>query len=140
MRLLQEQFDVPERRACRVLGQQRSTQRQPPKKATEEEGRLVARMLELVRKHPRFGYRRIWALLRREGWRVSRETVRRWLHRGQLVWRRPRPTLGPKDPERAAILRRLRRLLGPPGCPAKPRNGARRDAPRGTAGSARERS
>ena len=39
---LQERFAVSERRACRVLGQQRSTQRQPPRKATEEEGRLVA--------------------------------------------------------------------------------------------------
>ena len=67
VRFLQERFGVSERRACRVLGQQRSAQRQPPTKATEEEGRLVARMLELVRKHPRFGYRRIWALLRREG-------------------------------------------------------------------------
>src|SRR5262249_48655585 len=73
VRLLQERFGASERRACRVLGQQRSTQRQPPPKASAEEGRLVARMLELVRKHPRFGYRRIWALLRREGWRGQRQ-------------------------------------------------------------------
>ena len=91
MRLLQEQFDVPERRACRVLGQQRSTQRQPPKKATEEEGRLVARMLELVRKHPRHGYRRVWALLRREGWRVNRKRVYRlWRQQGLKVPRKQR--------------------------------------------------
>jgi len=44
--------------------------------------------------------------------RVSRETVRRWLHQEQLVWRRPRPVLGPEDPERRATLRRLRFLLG----------------------------
>jgi transposase len=50
-------------------------------------------------------------LLEVHGVAVSRETVRRWLHRGQLVWRRPRPTLGPTDPERAAILGKLRRLL-----------------------------
>src|SRR5262245_13148381 len=50
-------------------------------------------------------------LLEIHGVAVSRETVRRWLHRGQLVWRRPRPTLGPRDPERATILRRLRRSL-----------------------------
>jgi putative transposase len=43
--------------------------------------------------------------------RVSRETVRRWLHREQLVWRRPRPVLGPKDPRRAEKLRQLRGLL-----------------------------
>lgn len=42
---------------------------------------------------------------------VSRETVRRWLHRGGLVYRRPRPTLGPTDPERRARLDALRTLL-----------------------------
>jgi putative transposase len=43
--------------------------------------------------------------------RVSGETVRRWLQQENLVWRRPRPVLRPQDPERAAILRRLRFLL-----------------------------
>jgi len=91
VRFLQERFGVSERRACRVLGQQRSTQRQPPKKATEEEGRLVARVLGLVREHPRFGYRRVWALLRREGWRVNRKRVRRpWRRQGLKVPRRQR--------------------------------------------------
>lgn len=42
---------------------------------------------------------------------VSRETVRRWLHRENLVWRRPRPVLRPEDPRRAVILRELRCLL-----------------------------
>ena len=42
---------------------------------------------------------------------VSRETVRRWLHRGDLVYRRPRPVVGPKDPERQAKLDALRKLL-----------------------------
>jgi putative transposase len=89
VRLLQERFGVSERRACRVLGQQRSTQRQPPRKATEEEGRLVARMLELVRQRPRFGYRRICALLRREGWRVNRKRVYRlWRQQGLKVPRK----------------------------------------------------
>ena len=43
--------------------------------------------------------------------KVSPETVRRWLHREQLVWRRPRPVLGPQDPEYAWKLRKIRRLL-----------------------------
>ena len=47
---------------------------------------------------------------------VSRETVRRWLHREDLVWRRPRPVLRRKDPRRAEKLRALRRLLA--GLPA----------------------
>jgi transposase len=42
---------------------------------------------------------------------VGRETVRRWLREAGLVWRRPRPTLRPKDPDRAAKLAALRALL-----------------------------
>ena len=42
---------------------------------------------------------------------VSRETVRRWLHREGLVYRRPRPVLGPEDPHRAAYVQQA--LLGP---------------------------
>jgi len=91
VRLLREAFGVSERRACRVLGQPRSTQRQQPKKAKEGEERLVARMLELVRLHPRYGYRRIWALLRREGWRVNRKRVHRlWRQQGLKVPRKQR--------------------------------------------------
>jgi transposase len=42
---------------------------------------------------------------------VGRETVRRWLHQADLVWRRPRPVLRKEDPEKPAILARLRHLL-----------------------------
>jgi transposase len=42
---------------------------------------------------------------------VSRETVRRWLHTGGLVYRRPRPVVGPKDPDRQVKLDALRGLL-----------------------------
>src|SRR3954465_7574081 len=52
----------------------------------------------------------------REGISASRETVRRWLHRGHLVYRRPRPVLVPVDPERQAKLDALRELLA--GLPA----------------------
>jgi transposase len=50
-------------------------------------------------------------LLREHQVEVSRETVRRWLHRGNLVYRRPRPTLKPTDEEREAKLNQLRALL-----------------------------
>jgi putative transposase len=43
--------------------------------------------------------------------KVSAETVRRWLHAEKLVWRRPRPVLAPKDPQREEKLRKLRALL-----------------------------
>jgi putative transposase len=43
--------------------------------------------------------------------RVSAETIRRWLHREQIVWRRPRPVVGPRDPQCEAKLQALRQLL-----------------------------
>jgi putative transposase len=43
--------------------------------------------------------------------RVGRETVRRWLRDADLVWRRPRPTIRPKDPDRGKKLAALRALL-----------------------------
>ena len=52
----------------------------------------------------------------RHGIDVSPETVRRWLHRGDMVYRRPRPTVGPEDDQREAKLARLRQLLA--GLPA----------------------
>jgi putative transposase len=74
---------VSERRACRALGQPRQTQRYRAR-VPEQEHRLVERMLALVREHPRYGYRRVWALLRREGWRVNRKRVYRLWRREEL--------------------------------------------------------
>ena len=53
------------------------------------------------------------AVVLREDYRVmvGRETVRRWLRDAGLVWRRPRPVIRPKDPDREAKLRALRELL-----------------------------
>jgi putative transposase len=45
------------------------------------------------------------------GVRVGRETVRNWLHQQGLVYRRPRPVLGPRDPKRSLKLRKIRQLL-----------------------------
>ncbi len=43
-------------------------------------------MLELVRQHPRYGYRRIWGLLRGEGFKVNRKRVHRlWKREGLKV-------------------------------------------------------
>jgi len=74
----------------------------------------------VLRTTPRdFGfYRSRWTcatlaivIAERHGVGVSGETVRRWLHQQDLVWRRPRPVLGPRDPERDVKLRALRALL-----------------------------
>jgi putative transposase len=70
------------------VGQPRSTQRYEARRR-EDEGRIVAEMLELVRHHPRYGYRRIWSLLRRGGWRVNRKRIwRLWKREGLKVPRK----------------------------------------------------
>ena len=67
------------------MSQSRSTQRYEPR-VVEDEAALVRRMHELVRRHPRYGYRRIWALLRAEGWKVNRKRVYRlWRKEGFKV-------------------------------------------------------
>lgn len=76
---------VSERRACRVVDQHRSTQRYQAL-VPEYELKLVKRMNELAAVHPRWGYRRIWALLRSEGWRVNRKRIERlWRLEGHRV-------------------------------------------------------
>jgi putative transposase len=92
---LEEGFEVAERRACRVVGQPRTTQRYEPQ-VKDDEPVLVERMHALVRQHPRYGYRRIWALLRREGFRVNRKRIWR-------LWRRE----GFKVPQKQRKKRRL---------------------------------
>jgi transposase InsO family protein len=79
---------VSERRACRVLGQPRSTQRYEPR-VRDDEGRLTARVIALAREYGRYGYRRITALLRAEGWRVNAKRVARiWGQEGLKVPRK----------------------------------------------------
>src|SRR6185312_6066009 len=53
---------------------------------------------------------------------VGREAVRRWLREGGLVYRRPRPVVGPKGPDRQAKLDALRSL---PACPPTRRPSSR---------------
>lgn len=73
---LRRRFDVSERRACNLVGQHRSTQRYKPA-SPEFEQRLIKRMNELAESHPRYGYRRIWALLRSAGFEVNRKRIER---------------------------------------------------------------
>ncbi len=82
---MQRQLDVSGRRTRGVLGQPRSTQRYRPQVAGDE-GRLVKRLHELARAHPRHGYRMMTAHLRGEGWRVNGKRVYRlWRREGLKV-------------------------------------------------------
>ncbi len=65
------------RRACQYFWLHRSTYLYEPKKATEYRHKLVARIIAFSKKHPRYGYRRIRALLTHEGWPVSRKFVQK---------------------------------------------------------------
>jgi len=80
-----DRLEVSQRRACQVLDQPRGTQRYPPSRADRDEA-LVGAIKRLSRQHPRYGYRRITALLRTEGWCVNRKRVYRlWRQEGLKV-------------------------------------------------------
>ena len=86
---------VPERRACRVLGQHRSTQRKPPSPPDDEAG-LTADIIALATRYGRYGYRRITALLRHAGWQVNRKRVER-------IWRREGLKVPHKQPRKGRL-------------------------------------
>jgi putative transposase len=92
---VRERLGVSERRACQVLGQARSTQRHRPR-VREDEHRLVARIVELARQYGRYGYRRITALQKREGWRVNTKRVER-------IWRQEGLKVPKKQPKRGRL-------------------------------------
>jgi transposase InsO family protein len=62
--------------ACRVLGLARSAAYYLPRQSVESR-RLRREIITLSHRHPRYGYRRITALLRREGWSVNAKRVQR---------------------------------------------------------------
>jgi len=65
------------RAACRYIGLGRSSYHYQARPPCEHRQRLVTRTHELSAQHPRYGYRRIVALLRQEGWDTSRKQVQR---------------------------------------------------------------
>jgi transposase InsO family protein len=86
---------VSQRRACRVVGQARSTQRRRLK-IRDDEDVLTGRIIELAHGYGRYGYRRITALLRREGRRVNHKRVER-------IWRREGLKVPQRQPKRGRL-------------------------------------
>ena len=81
---------VSERRACRALGQPRSTQRYKPKQPIKDRA-LIDAMRKIVERRPRFGQPRVHNELLTEGWLVGSERVHRlWKQEGMQVPRRQR--------------------------------------------------
>ena len=93
--MVRHRLSVSERRACRVLGQARSTHRHRAV-VSDDEPRLVDRIIELATQYGRYGYRRITGLLRGEGWRVNHKRVER-------LWRREGLKVPQKQPKRGRL-------------------------------------
>jgi putative transposase len=86
---------VSERRTCRVIDQPRPTQRRTLK-VLDDEGSLTQDIVKLVVRFGRYGYRRITALLRDQGWQVNHKRVER-------IWRREGLKVPKKQPKRGRL-------------------------------------
>jgi transposase InsO family protein len=88
-------FSISERLACKVLGQHRSTHRKKPK-GKADAGALTADIIRLASRYGRYGYRRITAMLRQEGWTVNAKRVER-------IWRREGLKVPQKQPKKGRL-------------------------------------
>ena len=95
MQQAMEMLGVSERRACRMIGQPRGTQRYQ-KRVAQEEHLLRQRIIQLASEYGRYGYRQVTGLLNNEGWGVNHKRVER-------IWREE----GLKVPKRQPKRRRL---------------------------------
>jgi putative transposase len=95
---LGERYGASQRRICGAMGRSRSTVRYRRQPGPDEPA-LNREIKRLARRHPRYGYRRVHAMLVRRGWTVNLKRVRRlWNELGlrrPVRLRKPRK-LGPK--------------------------------------------
>jgi putative transposase len=83
-----QKFDISEHKVCRLLSISRSTQRYIRKQSNDEEA-LRNDIIKLASKYGCYGYRRITALLRADGWHVNHKRVERiWREEGLKVPRK----------------------------------------------------
>jgi putative transposase len=78
-----------------VLDQHRSTQRKMPRGRADEDA-LTQSIIALASEYGRYGYRRIWSLLREQGWHISVGRVER-------IWRRAGLKVPKKQPKRGRL-------------------------------------
>ena len=90
-----DKLPVSERRACKVIGQHRSTKRRKPI-VRDDETPLTQRIVWLADRFGRYGYRRITALLRHEGWKVNHKRVQR-------IWRKEGLKVPQQQPKRGRL-------------------------------------
>jgi transposase InsO family protein len=92
---IQQRLGVSERRACRVLKQPRASQRYKAQ-VDDQEAVLTDRIVALASQYGRYGYRRVTALLRKEGWSVNHKRVER-------IWRQEGLKVPTKQPKRGRL-------------------------------------
>ncbi len=78
-----------------MLGQHRSSQWRKPRRADDEDA-LTSAIIDLAVRYGRYGYKRITALLRADGWRVNHKRVAR-------IWRREGLKVPQKQPKRGRL-------------------------------------
>jgi transposase InsO family protein len=83
---LRQSFEMSERRACRVIGTDRTSVRY--RGVRPDDVALRERLKALAQERRRFGYRRLHVLLRREGHAVNRKRVQRLYREERLTVRR----------------------------------------------------
>jgi len=97
---MQSETSVSERRACQLVGLSRSTLRYVPQ-ISPDDGLLQGRIIELAQERRRFGYRRIHALLRREGFQINHKRTYRLYREASLAVRKRKRRKGvavPREP------------------------------------------
>ena len=92
---VREVLAVSERRACRVLDQVRRTQRYTSRQG-EDEVLLTTNIVSLASHYGRYGYRRITAMLRADGWGVNHKRVER-------IWRQEGLKVPARQPKRGRL-------------------------------------
>ena len=80
---------------CQVIGQPRSTQRYR-RVGADDEAALTEAIVRLASEYGRYGYRRVTALLRGDGWHVNHKRVER-------IWRREGLKVPVKQPKRGRL-------------------------------------
>ena len=72
---LRSAYGVSERRACRTVGMSRASYRY--RSVADPQSKLRVRLRDLAAARVRYGYRRLWVLLRREGYTVNHKRIYR---------------------------------------------------------------
>lgn len=102
MQWVREHYGVSERRACQLVGIGRSTLRYCPRPRPDD-APLRQWLHKLAAARPRFGYRRLYVMLRREGVIINHKRVERlYREEGLVVRRRKRKRVARDGRGRAA--------------------------------------